>query len=111
MTFDKTAFATALGKNPDAVKSALATIAQRVSDAANVASDAYTGTITTKIQGEQSTVKSLNAQIADWDTRLADRKATLQKTYANLEVQLQQLQSQSSWLTGQLASLSSSSSS
>ena len=111
VTFDKTAFATAMANNPDAVKSALATISQRVADAANVASDKYTGTITTKIQGEQSTVKSLNDQIADWDTRLADRKSTLQKTYANLEVQLQQLQSQSSWLTGQLASLSSGSSS
>ncbi|GAA4138662.1 flagellar filament capping protein FliD [Leifsonia shinshuensis] len=111
VTFDKTAFTTALANNPDGVKSALATIAQRVSDAATVASDKYTGTITTKIQGEQATVKSLNTQIADWDTRLADRKATLQKTYANLEVQLQQLQSQSSWLSGQLASLSASSSS
>jgi flagellar hook-associated protein 2 len=109
VTFDKTAFATAIAKDPAGVKTALATISQRVADAANVASDKYTGTITTKIQGEQSTVKSLNDQIADWDTRLADRKSTLQKTYANLEVQLQQLQSQSSWLTGQLASLSSSS--
>ncbi len=109
VTFDKTVFASAIAKNPDAVKAAVATVAQRVADAANVVSDKYDGTITTKIQGEQSTVKSLNAQIADWDTRLADRKSTLQKTYANLEVQLQQLQSQSSWLTGQLASLSSSS--
>ena len=58
----------------------------------------------------QKTVKGLNDQITDWDTRLADRRSTLEKTYANLEVQLQQLQSQSSWLTGQLAGLSSSSS-
>ena len=111
VTFDKDKFATALATDPDKVKAALSTIAQRVSDAATVASDKYDGTITTKIQGEQKTVKSLNDQIADWDTRLADRRATLEKTYANLEVQLQQLQSQSSWLTGQLASLSSSSSS
>lgn len=107
VTFDKDKFATALATDPDKVKAALSTIAQRVSDAATVASDKYDGTITTKIQGEQKTVKSLNDQIADWDTRLADRRSTLEKTYANLEVQLQQLQSQSSWLTGQLASLSS----
>ena len=79
--------------------------AQRVADAAKTASDPYSGTLTMKIQGEQSVVKSLNDQITDWDSRLADRRSTLEKTYANLEVQLSQLQSQSSWLTGQLSSL------
>jgi len=92
------------------VKAVVQTIAGRVADAATATSDKYDGTITTKIAGEQKTVKGLNYQITDWDSRLADRRSTLEKTYANLEVQLQQLQSQSSWLTGQLASLSSSSS-
>jgi flagellar hook-associated protein 2 len=105
VTFDQDAFTKAMAADPDTVKSALATIAQRVSDAGKSASDTYTGSISLKIQGEQSTVKDLNDQITDWDTRLADRRSTLEKTYANLEVQLQQLQSQSSWLTGQLSSL------
>lgn len=105
VTFDQDAFTTAMAADPATVKSALATIAQRVADAGKTASDTYTGSISLKIQGEQSTVKDLNDQITDWDTRLADRRSTLEKTYANLEVQLQQLQSQSSWLTGQLSSL------
>lgn len=109
MTFDADKFATALAADPEKVKAVVATIAQRVADAATAASDKYDGTITTKITGEQSTVKSLNSQIADWDTRLADRRASLEKTYANLEVNLQKLQSQSNWLTGQLAGLSTSS--
>lgn len=109
LTFDKDKFATALAADPEKVKAAIATVAGRVAEAATNASDKYDGTLTTKISGEQKTVKGLNDQISDWDTRLADRRSTLEKTYANLEVQLQQLQSQSSWLTGQLASLSSSS--
>ncbi|OJX80269.1 flagellar filament capping protein FliD [Leifsonia sp. 71-9] len=109
MTFDADKFATALAEDPEKVKAAVAAVAQRVADAATAASDKYDGTITTKITGEQSTVKSLNSQISDWDTRLADRRASLEKTYANLEVNLQKLQSQSNWLTGQLAGLSTSS--
>ncbi|MGN7800113.1 flagellar filament capping protein FliD [Leifsonia sp. 22587] len=105
VTFDQNVFATAMAADPDAVKSALTTIAQRVADASTAASDTYTGSLSLRIKGEQSTVKDLNDQITDWDTRLSDRRSTLEKTYANLEVQLQQLQSQSSWLTGQLSSL------
>lgn len=105
VTFDPDAFSKAMAADPETVKAAVATIAQRVADAAKGASDTYTGSISLKIQGEQATVKSLNDQITDWDTRLSDRRSSLEKTYANLEVQLQQLQSQSSWLTGQLSSL------
>jgi flagellar hook-associated protein 2 len=108
MSFDKDKFQAALAADPDAVKAAVAAIAQRVADAATSASDKYDGTITTKITGEQSTVKGLSDQITDWDSRLADRRSSLEKIYSNLEVQLQQLQSQSNWLTGQLASLSTS---
>ncbi|RDV45976.1 hypothetical protein DOE76_05880 [Leifsonia sp. ku-ls] len=109
VTFDPDAFSKAMAADPETVKAAVATIAQRVADAAKGASDTYTGSVSLKIQGEQATVKSLNDQITDWDTRLSDRRSALEKTYANLEVQLQQLQSQSSWLTGQLSSLPSAS--
>ncbi len=110
VTFDQDVFAKAMAADPDTVKAAVATIAQRVAGAATDASDSYTGSISLKIKGEQSLVKNLNDQITDWDGRLADRRSTLEKTYANLEVQLQQLQSQSSWLTGQVSSLPTASS-
>lgn len=111
VTFDKDKFATAMAADPEKVKAAVATVAQRVADAAKTASDPYDGTVTMKIKGEQSTVKSLNDQITDWDTRLSDRRSALERIYANLEVQLSQLQSQSSWLSGQLSSLPSASAS
>ncbi|MDR6611473.1 flagellar filament capping protein FliD [Leifsonia sp. 1010] len=109
VTFDPDVFAKAMAADPDKVNAAVAVIAQRVADTSKGASDTYSGSLSLKIQGEQATVKSLNDQITDWDTRLSDRRSSLEKTYANLEVQLQQLQSQSSWLTGQLSSLPSAS--
>jgi flagellar hook-associated protein 2 len=78
-----------------------------VSDAATAASDKYTGSITTAITGKQSVVKDLNTQIDSWTDRLTMRRATLQTQYAALETSLSKLQSQSSWLAGQLSSMSS----
>lgn len=109
ISVDKDKFAASLAADPEKTKAAVQALAARVAAAATLVSDKHDGTVTTKITGEQKTVQGLNGQITDWDARLADRRSTLQKTYANLEVQLQQLQSQSSWLTGQLASLSTSS--
>ena len=50
-------------------------------------------------------VKSYNDQIADWDVRLQARRQGLQKQFADLEVALGKMKDQSSWLSGQLASL------
>jgi flagellar hook-associated protein 2 len=109
ITFDPDKFAAALAADPDTVKSAVQQLATRVSDAAAVASDKYTGVLTSKITGQQSFVSSLNKQVGDWDLRLATRKATLQKMYSDMEVQLGTLKSQQSWLDGQLSGLSASS--
>ena len=45
--------------------------------------------------------------IADWDDRFALRQSSLQRQFTALETALSQMNSQSSWLSGQLASLSS----
>jgi flagellar hook-associated protein 2 len=103
--FDQTTFQAALAANPANVASTLQTIASRVSDAARAASDPISGSITTEITGDQATVKDLGNQISDWDLRLAARRATLETTYANLEVALGNLKSQSAWLSAQLGSL------
>jgi flagellar hook-associated protein 2 len=50
-------------------------------------------------------VKSLNDQVTGWDTRLASRRSTLERTWAQLEVTLNRLQSQGDWLSSQLATL------
>ncbi len=108
-TFDASAFSTALAADPAKVQKVVAGLAQRVADVATAASDKVDGSLTLKITGQQSVVSDLGRQIEDWDRRLALRRESLQATYSALEVSLSGLQSQSSWLSGQLASLPSSS--
>jgi flagellar hook-associated protein 2 len=68
-------------------------------------SDSIEGTITTAIKSRQSAIKGMEDDIADWDVRLATRQSSLQRQYTALETALGKLQSQGSWLAGQLASL------
>lgn len=110
VTYDAAKFAAALAADHAGTQAMLQTIADRVATAADSASNQYTGTITQVITGQQSSLKSLGDQIGDWDARLAAQRAGLERTYSALEVSLSTLQAQSSWLTSQLASLSTSTS-
>ncbi|NTW41026.1 MAG: flagellar filament capping protein FliD, partial [Cellulomonadaceae bacterium] len=110
-TFDKDKFAKALAADPVKVQAMISGIAGRVATVATSLSDKTTGTFTQKITGQQSRVKDYGTQIENWDLRLEMRRAALEKTYAALEVSLSNLNAQSSWLTSQLDSLSTSSSS
>ncbi|MHA7222577.1 flagellar filament capping protein FliD [Arthrobacter sp. RHLT1-20] len=110
MEFDAAKFGVALAKDPTATLAAVATIAGRLAGAAKQASDPATGTLSTKIIGQQSTAKDYSAQIENWDDRLATRRTTLQRTYSALEVALSGMKAQSSWLSSQLAGLSGSNS-
>ncbi|HSE10509.1 MAG TPA: flagellar filament capping protein FliD [Nocardioidaceae bacterium] len=78
-------------------------------DRLNVMGEAFSnsidGTITNAIKNRQSAIRGMEDDIAGWDVRLATRQATLQRQYTALETALGKLQSQSSWLAGQLASL------
>ncbi|WP_258724221.1 flagellar filament capping protein FliD [Cellulomonas sp. NS3] len=104
-TFDDAKFTAALAADPAKVQKVVAGLAERVADVAKKTSDKVDGSLTLKITNQQGTVKDLGDQIANWDLRLASRRAGLQKTYSALEVSLSGLKSQSSWLAGQLASL------
>ncbi|MDQ0737085.1 flagellar filament capping protein FliD [Arthrobacter agilis] len=103
--FDAEKFAKALAANPDQVKDALTQLSVRVADAGKAASDKYDGELTSRIKSQESTVRNLNDQVSGWDQRLEKRRATLERTYSALEVQLSQLQSQGDWLSSQLAGL------
>lgn len=110
LTFDEEAFATAYAADPDRVTAAItgATgLGARVEQVATAASDRFDGAVTTAIQGRTSAIDRLNDSIAAWDDRLALRRAALERQYTALERALSNLQGQSNWLTGQLASLPS----
>jgi flagellar hook-associated protein 2 len=107
MEFDATKFGAALAADPAGTAAKVQEIAGRIATAATAASDPYTGTLTTTIKGQQSEVSDLADQISNWDTRLADRQATLKSTYSALEVAMSNMKAQQTWLSSQLAGLSS----
>jgi flagellar hook-associated protein 2 len=119
ITFDATVFANAYktdtamvaNKLGGAATSAVPGFAARLEAMAKQASDSYNGTLTTSIQTRQTSVKTLQDSIADWDVRLAAKQESLNTQFSALEVALQKLQSQGTWLSGQISSLSSSKSS
>ncbi len=84
--------------------------AGRLTALATAASDPVTGTLTTAITGRTSAIASLDDGIEAWDRRLELHRSSLTRQYTALETALSALQSQGSWLSNQLASLSSSSS-
>jgi flagellar hook-associated protein 2 len=111
LQFDSAKFTAAMAADPVKTKADFQELATRVANAANLASDKYTGNLTTDITGQQARSKDLTDQISTWDQRLADRQAALKQTYATLEVTLSKMQSQSAWLTSQLSGMSSGSNS
>ncbi len=111
VTFDPDKFASAMASDPTGTQTMFNAISARVSSAANLASDPFQGTLSSEIKNAQSEVSDLNDQVASWDSRLAVRQAALQQTYAALEVAVNKLNSQGSFLTQQLAGLTGSSSS
>lgn len=106
-TFDEEKFTAAMAKDPALVQKVVTGLAERVAAETKAISDPIDGTLTTKITNQESFSKNLGEQILDWDRRLANRRSGLQRIYASLEVTLSGLQAQSSWLAGQVGSLSS----
>lgn len=108
ITFDRTAFLAAYASDPTTTVNVAKGVVDRITAVATAASSA-TGTLSTVIAGTQTEVTDLTTQISAWDVRLADKQTAYQAIYTNLETSLSTLQSQSSWLSSQLNSLSSSS--
>jgi flagellar hook-associated protein 2 len=110
--FDEATFASAYAADPARVAARFTSgsvdgFAARIASVADSASNKYTGTITAAISGRNTTVTRIQSSIDDWDQRLELRRTTLQRTFTAMETALQQMNSQSSWLTSQLGSLSS----
>jgi flagellar hook-associated protein 2 len=115
IVFDATAFAAAYAADPDGTAAKFTTAANgfaaRVQTVAKAASDPTDGNITAAITGRRTGVTRLQTSIEGWDIRLAQRRITLNRQFTALETAMSQMNSQSSWLSSQLASLPSNSSS
>jgi flagellar hook-associated protein 2 len=86
-------------------------IAARLSVLAEQASDSTSGMITSRANSQDTRAKQLQKQIDAWDLRLSQRQATLTAQFNAMETALGSLQNQATWLTSQLNSLPSWSSS
>ena len=114
--FDAGAFSTALSSDLQGVKALFTNatgsyasegLAQRLGGILNpwTAGSSSNGLLSTRIDGETTTITGLQADSAAWTPRLALKENTLKMQFAAMETALSQAQSQSSWLDGQIAQL------
>jgi flagellar hook-associated protein 2 len=127
VTFDKGKFLTALSADPALAQRMVAGtaastgidgiagtaddvtssgIAGRLLAVARTASDSATGSLVKLAEGKDSMVKDITDRIAAWDLRLEKRRETLTRQFSAMETALSSLKNQSTWLAGQLNSLS-----
>ena len=76
-----------------------------MASAVAAATDLGDGYLTGEESSTRSRISSLTTSIQAWDVRLSTRETHLRAVWSQLEVQMGNLQSQSSWLTGQLNAL------
>lgn len=111
LVFDQAKFEAAYAADPAGVEARFTApgtgFADRVHAIADNASDSDTGTLTQAITGRKDAIGRLNDSIADWDIRLGLKRESLERQFTALNVALSQMNSQSSWLAGQIASLPS----
>ncbi len=81
-------------------------VLDRLVAAAEQASDYGTGLLSTAEDTEKARIEAFSAQIDAFEGRFERKEISLRKLYANLEVAIGNLNSQSNWLAGQLGSLS-----
>lgn len=110
-TYDEAAFTAAYNEDPVRTQKIVQAVAGALETAATSASDTTKGTLTTQIKSYEGEVSDLADRIADWDDRLATRRASLVRIYTAMEVSMSQMQSTSNFLSQQLAQLNANASS
>ncbi len=110
-TYDEAKFTAAYAEDPVGTQKVVQAVAAALETAATAASDATKGTLTTQVKSYEGEVSDLADRIADWDDRLATRRASLVRTYTAMEVAMSSMQSTSNFLSQQLAQLNANSAS
>ena len=116
LTFNQSKFADAMATNPDALSELFSSpnlgdesielgALDRLVEAAETATAVGEGYLFTAGESADRRIEDYGRQIDAFERRLEIRESTLRRTYANLEVALGGLQSQSSYLASQLSSL------
>ena len=118
LTFDEAKFDAAYAKDAAAVRARFTSastpggvegFASRIAAVAERLSDSTDGSITASIKSHNGTIDRMEDRIEAWDRSLALRRTTLDRQFSALETALSRMNSQSSWLAGQLSALGTSS--
>lgn len=119
ISFDSALFKEKMSENPTGVQKMLSGstvtgdsrdgMATMFKDKLKLWTDSVDGFITTKIKGYSSEISFLSEQITSMSNRLDMKQAALEKKFANMEVMLSSLNSQSDYISNMLKSLTSSS--
>jgi flagellar hook-associated protein 2 len=104
LTLNATTLTNALTADPTGVQQVLEGWANSFASVVKPASDPG-GTIDLRVQGDNSQISLLDQRISDMQSALADKQTQLTNQFAALEAVLSQNQSESSWLTSQIAAL------
>ncbi len=111
LVLNEASFTKAYAADPSGVQTRLTAtgsgFVDRVQAAAKSASNSVSGTLTTAITGRNDSIKRLGDDIEAWDLRLELRRTALTRQFSALDTALNQMNSQSSWLAGQISSLPS----
>jgi flagellar hook-associated protein 2 len=105
VSFDSTAFATAMASDPTASKAALVDWGYQIGQITNDATAAVTGSLSRAISSSETQIEDLNTKIADWDQRLKDRTTLLTQLYASINANLATLKTTSDWISDQITAL------
>jgi flagellar hook-associated protein 2 len=104
LQLNATTLANMLSSNASGVKSILSSWSSSFVNLADNAANPG-GTISSRITGDNSRISNLGNQISSMQSALTDKQNFLVQEFAQLESALSSNQSQSSWLTSQIASL------
>jgi flagellar hook-associated protein 2 len=104
LTLNATTLSNMLSSNAGGVKSILSSWSSSFVNIADNAADPG-GTIAARIGGDDTQITNLGNQISSMQSALTDKQNFLVQEYAQLESALSSNQSESSWLTSQIAAL------
>ncbi len=104
LTLDPTVLSNMLQSNASGVQAIMKSWSSSFVNVADNAADPG-GTIASRITGDSSQISSLGNQITSMQSALTDKQNFLVQEFAQLEAALSSNQSESSWLTSQIASL------
>lgn len=105
---NSTTLANAISTNPQGVEAVLQQWSQSFYSIVNNEAGPG-GTLDTRIQGDNDEISQLGNQISEQNNMLVLKQQMLTQEYAQLESTMSNIQSQGSWLTGQISSISANS--